>query len=106
MRYTWSIRRSVGSPERRAFFSIYAGSPLGRMRINFRRNYLKVYTDDQSPEAEESLLSRLGREFEIKRWGSETTKNSGFTFTIGTEEQFDQCLRAVGDTDASGVPSP
>jgi hypothetical protein len=96
-------RRIEGSPERRAFFSIYAGSPLGRLRIIFRRNYLKIYADDSSLEAEQALRSRLGTGIDVKRWGSETTKNSGFTFTIETEEQFNQFLRAVGDADAPGT---
>jgi hypothetical protein len=90
-------RRIEGSPQRRSFFSIYSGSPLGRMRINFRRQYLKIYTDDQSPEAEAVLRDRLGSGIAVSRWGSETTKHSGFTFKIETEAQFDQFLRAVGD---------
>jgi hypothetical protein len=70
------------------------------MRINFRRQYLKIYTDDQSPEAEAVLRDRLGSAIAVSRWGSETTKNSGFTFKIETEAQFDQFLRAVGDDSA------
>ena len=91
-------RRIEGSPSRRSFFSIYANSPLGRMRINLRREYLKVYTTDQSPEAEETLLARLGPAIPIERWGSEKTQNSGFTFQIKTEAQFEQFLSAVGET--------
>jgi hypothetical protein len=93
-------RRIEGSPQRRSFFSIYSGSPLGRMRITFRRKYLKIYTEDQSPEVEEVLRERLGPTIPISSWGSETTKNSGFTFKIETEDQFDQFLRAVGDENA------
>ena len=89
--------RIEGSPQRRSFFSIYGGSPLGRMRITFRRQYLKIYTADQSIEAEAVLRERLGSEITVSPWGSETTKNSGFTFKIETEAQFDQFLHAVGD---------
>lgn len=91
-------RHGEGSPNRRAFFSIYAGSPLGRMRINFKQNYLKIYTVDQSPEAEEALRSRLGSVIPVEKWGSESTKNSGFTFKIETEAQFGKFLEAVGET--------
>lgn len=91
-------RHSAGSPERRAFFSIYAGSPLGRMRITFKRRHLKIYTVDQSPDAERTLRERLEPGLSIERWGSETTKNSGFTFRIETSLQFKQFLAAVGDT--------
>lgn len=92
-------RRSEGSPQRRAFFSIYGGSKLGRIHIAFRKNYLKVYTRDQSPEAEQALRDNLGDAILFKRWGSESTKNSGFTFTIESEAQFTRFLRAVGETD-------
>jgi hypothetical protein len=34
---------------------------------------------------------------EFGAWGNENTKNSGFTFTIDTSEQFEQFLRAVGE---------
>jgi hypothetical protein len=67
------------------------------MRIIFRRKYLKMYTDDQSPEAEQRLRTRLGKGIPIERWGSEKTKNSGFTFQIETEAQFEQFLRAVDE---------
>jgi hypothetical protein len=90
-------RRSAGNPSRRSFYSIYAGSPLGRMRINFKQRYLKIYTQDQSPESEQALQSRIGEVIDIKRWGSESTKNSGFTFTIETESQFEKFLQAVGE---------
>ncbi len=91
-------KRTDGSPQRRQFDSIYAGSPLGRMRIAFKRNYLKIYVDDQSPEEEGVLNERLGGVIPFKRWGSESTKNSGFTFTVETEAQFKQFLYAVGET--------
>ena len=91
-------RRIEGSPHVRAFYSIYGGSPLGRLHIAFRRNYLKVYTDDQSPQAEQILRSRLGGVIELTKWGSESTKNSGFTFKIENEAQFEQFLRAVGES--------
>lgn len=68
------------------------------MSIAFKKNYLKVYTVDQSPEAEEALRRGLTEAIPFKRWGSETTKNSGFTFTVETAEQFDQFLKAVGET--------
>jgi hypothetical protein len=93
-------RRIEGSPQRRSFFSIYGGSPLGRMRITFRHQYLKIYTGDQSPEAERVLRERLGSGISISRWGSETTKHSGFTFKIETETEFEQFLSAVGDDEA------
>jgi ppGpp synthetase/RelA/SpoT-type nucleotidyltranferase len=96
-------RRIEGSPQRRSFFSIYGGSPLGRMRISFRRRYLKIYTEDQSPEMERVLQERLGPDIAIGRWGSESTKNSGFTFKIETESQFDRFLWAVGDEAATPV---
>lgn len=89
-----------GSAARRSFYSIYAGSPLGRMRINFKRKYLKVYTVDQSPEAEQELRKRFGEVISVNTWGSDSTKNSGFTFTIETEEQFARFLEAVGEKGA------
>lgn len=92
-------RRIEGSPHHRYFSSIYASSPLGRKEIAFRRNYLKVYTQTQSPEAEQALRIGLGDVIAFKRWGSESTKNAGFTFTIETEAQFKQFLRAVGESD-------
>ncbi len=92
-------RRIEGSPQRRAFFSIYAGSKLGRMRINFRQHHFTVYTYIQSAEADQALRENLGDVVPFKRWGSESTKNSGFTFTIETEAQFKQFLRAVGEAD-------
>lgn len=90
-------RRIEGSPSRRAFFSIYSNSPLGRMRINLRRQYITVYTIDQSKEAEEVLRERLGPTVPFATWGSEKTRNSGFTFKLETEEQFDAFLRAVDE---------
>lgn len=90
-------KRLEGDPKRRRFYSIYAGSPLGRMSIAVRQNYLKIYTVDQSPEAEAKLQLRLGELVPFKRWGSENTQNSGFTFQIETEAQFEQFLRAVGE---------
>lgn len=90
-------RRIEGSPQRRAFNSIYASSPLGRMSIAFKRKYLKVYTVDQSPEAEKTLRESLEPVIPIVRWGSENTKNSGFTFKIETTDQFDHFLTALGE---------
>jgi hypothetical protein len=90
-------RRIEGSPHRRAFYSIYGGSPLGRMRITFKKKYLKIYTTDQSAEAEQTLRARLSPTIEVTSWGNENTKNSGFTFTVATTEQFEHFLRAVGE---------
>ncbi|MEZ4222317.1 MAG: hypothetical protein R3B13_15375 [Polyangiaceae bacterium] len=90
-------KHSDGNADRRAFFSIYAGSPLGRMRISFRKKYLKIYTTDQSPEAEAMLKERLTSLIPLSTWGSEKTTHSGFTFSIETEQQFEQFLRAVGE---------
>jgi len=98
--YTTFRRHSEGNPSRRSFHSMYSGSPLGRMGINFRRKYLKVYTVDQSPEAEQELRKRFGGLIEFTTWGNESTNNSGFTFTIETEEQFERFLQAVEDTSA------
>lgn len=91
-------RHGEGSPARRAFHSIYAGSPIGRMSIAFKRNYLKIYTQDQSPEAEETLRQRLTNVSPFLKWGSESTKNSGFTFKIERDAQFSRFLQAVGET--------
>lgn len=93
-------RRIEGSPHRRAFNSIYSSSPLGRMTIAVRKRYLKIYTQDRSEEAELILRELLTPEITLESWGSETTKNSGFTFTIETEEQLEKFLRAVGETGA------
>jgi len=90
-------KRIEGSPQRRQFNSIYAGCPLGRMTIAFTKEYLKVYTKHQSPEAEAVLVERLGTVIQFKRWGSESTKNQGFTFAVETEAQFRQFLYAVGE---------
>jgi len=86
-----------GSPHRRAFFYIYASSPIGRLDIRFRRSYLKVYTKVQSPEAEKALRDNFGTVIPINAWGNENTKNKGFTFTIETEEQFETFLAAVNE---------
>lgn len=91
-------RKIEGSPHRRAFNSIYSGSPLGRMRITFRKKHLRVNTVDQSAEAEKVIKERLSPVITVNSWGSENTKNSGFTFTLETEEQFDHFLRAIGET--------
>ena len=91
-------RRIEGSPHRRAFYSIYSGSPLGRLRIAFKRKYLKVYTRDQSPEAEQVVRTRLEPVIQVNSWGNENTKNSGFTFIIESEAQFEHFLRAVGES--------
>lgn len=93
-------RRIEGSPQRRAFHSIYAGSPLGRLSIAFKRKYLKIYTKDQSPEAEQVLRERLAPIVPFSTWGNENTKNSGYTFTIETEAQFQHFLKALGETSA------
>lgn len=68
-------RRIEGSPQRREFRSIYASSALGRMSIALRRNYLKIYTADQSPEAEQVLRERLMPVISFTPWGNESTKN-------------------------------
>jgi hypothetical protein len=70
------------------------------MSISFKRKYLKVYTGDQSPEAEEALRTHLEPVIPVLSWGNDSTKNSGFTFTIETPEQFDHFLKAVGETGA------
>lgn len=93
-------RRIEGSPQRRAFRSIYSGSPLGRLSINFKRRYLTVYSFDQSPEAEQTMRERLTPIIPFRTWGNDNTKHAGFTFTIETPEQFDQFLKAVGETAA------
>jgi hypothetical protein len=90
-------RRVPGSPHRREFTYIYADSPLGGMSIAFRRKYLKVYTHDQSHEAEETLRKGLGDEVPFHPWGSESTNNSGYTFIIETEAQFERFLHALGE---------
>jgi hypothetical protein len=90
--------KSNGSPQRRAFNSIYSGSPLGRLSIAFKRKYLKVYTQDQSPEAEKTVRERLEPVIAVSRWGNESTKNSGLTFKVETPEQFEQFLKAVGES--------
>lgn len=90
-------RRSEGSPQRRAFFSIYGGSPIGRMRISFMLHYLRIYTVDQSAEAESALRSRLGTVVPFQKWGNESTKNSGYTFRVDNEMQFEKFLDAVGE---------
>lgn len=87
-----------GSPQRRQFASIYADSPLGRMSIAFKKKYLKIYTQDQSPEAEKAIYDRLEPVIPVSRWGNESTKNSGFTFTVATPEQFAHFLKAVGES--------
>lgn len=92
-------RHSSGNPERRAFYSIYAGSPLGRMSIRFKKKHLKIYTVDQSPEAERFIREQLEPTIAVSPWGSESTKNSGFTFTISTPEQLGVFLKAVGDSE-------
>ncbi len=90
-------KRSEGSPGRRAFDSIYGSSPLGRMRIAFKKKYLKVYTTDQSAKVETVIRELLEPKIQVSTWGSESTKNSGFTFTIETQEQFEHFLKAVGE---------
>lgn len=92
-------KRIEGSPHRRQFNSIYASSPLGRMGITFTKKYLKVYTADQSPEAEKTIRARLEPVIGISKWGSDSTKGKGFTFTIETPEQFEHFLQAVGESD-------
>jgi hypothetical protein len=92
-------KRIEGSPNRRQFSSIYAHSPLGRMSIDFKRMYLKIYTQDQSEAAEKVLRERLEPAISVARWGSESTKNSGFTFKVETNEQFDHFLKAVGEVE-------
>jgi hypothetical protein len=92
-------RHVAGSPHRRAFFYIYGSSPLGRLGIHFRKDYLKVYTHDQSPAAREALAEHLGEVISFTPWGNENTKNKGFTFKVETEEQFQQMLRAVGESE-------
>ena len=73
---------------------------MGRLRIAFKRRYLKIYTVDQSPEVEQVLRARLEPTIPVSAWGNENTKNSGFTFTIETPAQFDHFLKAVGETSA------
>ena len=90
-------KRIEGSPHLRQFNSIYAGFPLGRLRIALKKKYLKVYTQDQSPESEKTVRERLEPLIKITPWGSESTKNSGFTFIIETAEQFDHFLKALGE---------
>jgi hypothetical protein len=91
-------KRIEGSPHRRQFNSIYSGCPLGRMSIALKKKYLKVYTQDQSPEAEKLVRARLEPVIHVSPWGNESTKNAGFTFKIETPEQFDHFLKAVGET--------
>lgn len=93
-------RRIEGSPHRRQFDSIYSSSPLGRMRIALKRNYLKVYTMDQSPEKEKTIRGRLEPLIPVSAWGSESTKNAGFTFTVETPAQFAHFLKALGECDS------
>ena len=68
------------------------------MSIAFKKKYLKVYTVDQSAEAEKTLKERLSPVITVNSWGNENTKNSGFTFTIETTEQLEHFLRGVGET--------
>jgi hypothetical protein len=91
-------KKAAGSPHRRYFHSIYAKSPLGRMSIAFKKKYLKIYTADQSPEAEKIIRDRLEPVVPVSMWGNEGTKNSGFTFRIETPEQFEHFLKAVGES--------
>jgi hypothetical protein len=91
-------KRIEGSPHRRQFNSIYSDSPLGRMSIALRKKYLKVYTVDQSAESEKVVRARLEPTIAVSPWGSESTNNSGFTFTIETADQLDHFLKAVGET--------
>lgn len=90
-------RRIEGSPHKRAFFSIFANTELGRMSIRFRRKYLKVYTNDQTPESEQTLHKHFGNVIPLHTWGSEKTRNAGFTFTIENDRQFRVFLKAVGE---------
>jgi hypothetical protein len=83
------------------FNYIYADSPLGGLRIAFRRKYLTVYSFDQSPEAEQALRAGLGNEVPFHPWGSESTNYSGYTFKVETQAQFNQFLRALGENGAS-----
>ncbi len=55
-------------------------------------------TSDQSPEAELTVRKRLEPTIKVHPWGNENTKNSGFTFTIETEQQFNHFLQAVDET--------
>lgn len=91
-------RHAAGSPQYRRFSSMYAASPLGRMSISFKRKYLKIYTADQSPEAEKVIRGRLEPIITVSTWGNEGTQNSGFTFKIETDEQFAHFLKAVGES--------
>jgi hypothetical protein len=90
-------KHKEGNAAARRFASIYSDSPLGRMRISFREHHIKIYTYDQSPDAEKELRSRLGEVVPFVPWGSDQTKNSGFTFQLETRAQLHQFLRAVGD---------
>ncbi len=90
-------KHKEGNPAARRFGSIYSDSPLGRMHISFREHHIKIYTYDQSPEAEKELRTRLGEVVPFVPWGSDQTKNSGFTFQLDTRAQLEQFLRAVDD---------
>jgi hypothetical protein len=90
-------RSAAGSPHFRRFNSIYGDSPLGRMSISFRENYLKVYTADQTPEAEKTIRELLEPIIPVSLWGNESTQRAGFTFTIKTPDQFAHFLKAVGE---------
>lgn len=67
-------RRIEGSPQHGAFFSIYASSPIGRMRIAFKKKCLKVYTPDQSAEAEATLKERLLPIIRFTPWETKTRR--------------------------------
>ncbi len=91
-------KRIEGSPQLRQFNSIYSRCPLGRMTIALKKKYLKVYTKDQSPEAEKTVRERLEPVIPVSPWGNKSTKNSAFTFIIETPEQFEHFSKAVGES--------
>ncbi len=91
-------RQKDGDPGRRRFTHMYADTgPGGPMGIMLRKNYLKIYSYDQSTEAKEALEAALGEGIPLDTWGSNKTRTSGYTFKVETEKQFEQFLIAVGE---------
>ncbi len=91
---TLLCRLKAGDPVRRRFVSLFSDGPFGGVQMNIGQHHVKVYTYNQSEEQAAGLRAALGST-PFTTWGSEQTANSGYTFALKTQFEFDRFVAAA-----------
>lgn len=99
-------RWKPGDPITRRFGSLFSDGPFGATQMNITHQHVKAYVRDPSQAQAERLRAALGPAVPIATWGSDQSQNSGHTFVLKTQQDFDRFVAAASkprEPSASGA---